>query len=134
MIKLEINNKTPFAIDKKVLKKEAEDVIAQSAKKGGDFSISVGVVSEKESRKINKNWRDKDEIASVLSFVEKEAPKIFCDIEKEHFLGEIILCPEYIKEKAQKHSTSPEAELKRHFRHGILHLLGYSHKGMRKLK
>lgn len=130
MVKLEVNNKTPFTVDAEALKKEAEKLV----KGKEDFSISVGVVSEDESREINKKWRNKDEIASVLSFVEKEVPKIFCDIGEGNFLGEIILCPSYIKKKAEKYGREFEAELKRHFRHGLMHLLGMSHKRMRESK
>ena len=49
--------------------------------------------------------------------------------EQELFLGELILCYNYIKESAIEctSETDSQKELARIIAHGVLHLLGFSH-------
>ena len=48
-------------------------------------------------------------------------------LNEKDYLGEIIICPEVVKENAQKYKTTVKQEVKKVFVHGILHLLGYDH-------
>jgi probable rRNA maturation factor len=41
------------------------------------------------------------------------------------YLGEIVLCPEVIRENAARHRTSFDREMMFVFTHGVLHLLGW---------
>ena len=42
-------------------------------------------------------------------------------------LGEIIICPDVVKENAKKYKVSVGSEMLKVFVHGILHLCGYDH-------
>jgi len=73
--------------------------------------INIVFVSPKEIKQLNKDFRKKDEVTDVLSFILEENPLI----------GEIYICPEYI---AREYDYT---EILRDIVHGFLHLLGYEH-------
>lgn len=77
-------------------------------------TINIVFIDEKQMQKLNKKYRNMDDVTDVLSF----------DLDTEGFLGEIYICPQYIKKTVEKY----EEELLRVIIHGILHLLGYEHK------
>ena len=77
-------------------------------------AINVIFVDEKEMQRLNKEYRNVDDVTDVLSF----------NLDAEGFLGEIYICPEYIKETVENY----EEEIIRVIIHGILHLLGFEHK------
>jgi len=95
-----------------------ESTVINSLKK--EFStfdistINVVFVDEKEIRRLNKQYRNIDDVTDVLSF----------NLDSEGFLGEIYICQEYIKKTVEKY----EEEIIRVIIHGILHLLGFEHK------
>ena len=49
------------------------------------------------------------------------------NLEGKDYLGEIVICPEIVKENAKKYGIEEEHEMIKVFIHGILHLLGYDH-------
>lgn len=79
-------------------------------------TVNVIFVTPKQIKKLNQEYREKDEVTDVLSF----------NIDTSGILGELYVCPEYII------NTTDEEKLKeqliRDFVHGILHLHGYDHK------
>jgi len=79
------------------------------------FSVNVIFVKSEYIKELNREYRDIDAVTDVLSF----------NIDGEGILGEIYICPEYVK------SVHPELSFKeeilRLIIHGILHLLGYDH-------
>lgn len=66
---------------------------------------------------LNKQYRNKDYVTDVLTFVEN----------KEKYLGDVIICYNKIKEQSQSYNHSWERELYFLITHGFLHLLGYDH-------
>lgn len=93
-----------------------------------DVDLSVALVSPDEIRMLNKTYRHKDKVTDVLSFPE------YADKEEmvQHsgdsvFLGELILCYDYIKEAAHEDGVSLEQEMAYILSHGVLHLLGFDH-------
>lgn len=81
------------------------------------ISLSIGFISEKQIRALNKIWRQRDHVTDVLSFELNEA-----------FLkGEILLNYEQAKRQALalKHSTRDEVSFL--IVHGVLHLFGHDH-------
>ncbi|MFA7663035.1 MAG: rRNA maturation RNase YbeY [Patescibacteria group bacterium] len=93
--------------------------------------ISIAIVGNKEIQNLNLKYRYKDEVTDVLSFRAVEAGDSF-ELEP-NYLGEIILNFPYIVRQAKdlNHSTQKEIEIM--LRHGLLHLLGYTHEQMRQL-
>lgn len=115
---IEINNATRTRVAEHLLKKIGRQVLAKEKKNGKDFSVAL--VGEKRMRELNKIYRGKNETTNVLSFPEKEFG-----------LGEIVLCPAKIRKDSRKYGILFKQELVRVFTHGLLHILGYSHKQMK---
>jgi len=109
---VEINNLTGFKFDKKILEKLAEDVLSGEKKAGTDLSITF--VVPKEIQKLNKKYRKIDKPTDVLSFAYADS-------------GEIIICPQAVKNNAGEFGENFKSEMARVFIHGILHVLGYDH-------
>ena len=79
--------------------------------------FEVFLVSDDIIRRLNRVFKKKDKATNVLSFPFKDFPH---PDKLTRPLGEIYLAPDYIK----KHGESLEALVV----HGLLHLLGYTHK------
>ena len=131
--KLEFNNKTKTGIQENFLQETLEKTLAclgaeYSFLKGKSLNVSLAAVPEDEIRKLNKEYRQMDCPTDVLSFSEYSSPEELKNaVDKEMFLGEIILCYNYIAEYAKENGEEVQAELARVVSHGLLHLLGFSH-------
>ena len=133
---IEINNLTSFNIDKKRFSTVAKKVLKGENRERE--KISLAFVSKKEMQKLNKKFRGKNKPTDVLSF---------SNVPSES-LGEIVICPEIVKENAsvfapptpkatdghskatadkKKYKELVRREMMKVFVHGILHLLGYDH-------
>lgn len=112
---IEINNLTSFTLDKKLFTGVAKKVLSGENK--GTETLSLAFVSKEEIKKLNKKYRKKNKATDVLSFDLTTNYKLPT---KNSYLGEIVICPEVVKEKKE--------DILRVFVHGILHLLGYDHK------
>ena len=132
-LNLEINNATKSPVKKAFIQKV---VLATLEKSRCDFlrektiSLSFAWISEVEIRAINKTYRKKDRATDVLSFCEyADMPSLKKASEKELFLGELLLCYNYIKAMAiaSGREKDLQKELARIIAHGVLHLLGFSH-------
>lgn len=94
--------------------------------------ISLIFISPQQIKKLNSFWRKKNKPTSVLSFPsqfhkffnKKYRSKLFFKIKD---LGEIIFCPEIIKNQAKKENLKIEYLYKRLLAHSLLHLYGFSH-------
>lgn len=79
--------------------------------------ISIAVVGNSVSRRLNKRYRQKDKPTNVLSFPDNSSDA----------LGEIVLCFPVIVAEAKKQKRP----LKKYFQyilvHGLLHLQGFDH-------
>ncbi len=80
-----------------------------------------------KTHEINKEYRDKDYPADIITFA------IFADSEEKFIfdgeinLGEVIIALDKVQEEAEKKGVSKEHELAFLISHGILHLLGFDH-------
>lgn len=79
-------------------------------------TVHVFVINEKAMKFLNRRFLGKRTATNVLSF---EEPKGFPAAEGKICLGEVYLCPSYIKRKGE--------DIRFMAFHGILHLLGYNH-------
>jgi len=128
---IEINNLTNFIVDKKIFSTVAKKVLLGENR--GIKTVSLAFVDKEEIKKLNKKYRKKNKPTDVLSFL----------INEKQYLGEIIICPEIVKENVptakqsrihhgkaigtKKYQSDFKRELLKVFIHGILHLCGYDH-------
>ena len=109
---IEINNRTKARINKKLVKTVAEKFAAKYKIKNKE--VSIAFVSDSEIKKLNKQYRHKNEVTDVLSF----------DGEGD-FFGEILIDYAQIKRQAKESSKEIDEELVFILVHGLLHLVGY---------
>ncbi|KKQ44137.1 MAG: putative rRNA maturation factor [Candidatus Moranbacteria bacterium GW2011_GWC2_37_8] len=131
---LEINNKTPQKVVKKTFLSvfgRTLDLVSMDCLKDKTIELSVALVGEEEMHSLNLQYRKKDKATDVLSFSEYETTALLCKqastSDSEIFLGEIILCPNYIANNAHEDGEAFEYALNYIISHGILHLLGFPH-------
>jgi probable rRNA maturation factor len=133
MIKININIKNPFEFKTSFrLKKDWFKDTAKKAfnllKKAGNYEFEINVVSPEQMRKLNGDFRNKDESTTILSFVSSETKDKFIEAPSKYkYLGEIFICPEEIEKQAKEIKISTKIQVTRIFVHGILHLLEYGH-------
>lgn len=109
---IEINNRTKAKIDSVLIKKVAGKFLKEKRKAGGELSIAI--VADREIKKINRQYRGKNEPTDVLSFSGEGK-----------FLGEIVLSINQIKRQARELKKSAKDELVFILVHGLLHLIGF---------
>lgn len=112
---VEVNNLTTNRVDKELLKKVAEKVMAGENKK---IDMSIALVGQGRIRELNKKYRRKNKATDVLSFQYDNS-------------GEVVICLKEVKKNAEKFKSTLKKELVRILIHGILHVLGYSHQTMK---
>lgn len=96
--------------------------------KSKNISLSFATVSEGEIAKMNATYRKKKSSTDVLSFCEyKNQKEIDKTVDKNIYLGEIILCYNYIKKNAGGGKKNIQKDLAEIVSHGVLHLLGLRH-------
>ncbi len=122
MIKFNINNEYQELNQYEKDLKKAVKALCKILKIRKKYFLELSIVDEKNIKKINKDYRNKDSVTDVISFA-------FNDNEELHteLLGEIFICYEKIIEQANKYEHSVKREYVFLFVHGILHLLGYDH-------
>ena len=87
------------------------------------ISLSLLLSNNKNIKKLNKNFRNKNETTDILSFPSNKKIKIL----KNMYLGDIIISYNYLdKPKSQDLGIFKEKVIKI-FIHGYLHLLGFNH-------
>lgn len=122
------------AIDKarKILKfyLEQKEIFNSSCLFGQDFnclSFDVLYCDNEKTHKINKEYRQKDYSADIITFA------IFADSEEKFVfdgeinLGEIIISLDKVQENSEEKKNTFEEELYFLISHGIMHLLGFDH-------
>ena len=124
MIAVDVQNLTAYLVDEKFAKKAVRKTLRHTGAKG---AISVGVVfvGSRMMRKINKEYNNKDKATDVLSF--GRANQFIVPEKVGDYLGEIIVCPQIVKDQAKQFKIDFMQEFAHVIIHGTLHLLGYEH-------
>ncbi|MDQ3245220.1 MAG: rRNA maturation RNase YbeY [bacterium] len=86
------------------------------------YALSIAFVGEQTSRKINKEYRNKDKSTNILSFNLSENS------------GELILCPTVIKREAKNFDRTYGEFMGFLVIHGMLHLKGMQHGSIMELQ
>lgn len=84
--------------------------------------VTVRIVGKRESRDLNRRYRQQDKATNVLSFPAHDLAAIAPD-----FLGDIAICAPLVRSEARAQGKPPAAHWSHLVVHGVLHLLGYNH-------
>lgn len=91
--------------------------------------LSVVFTSDKEIRKLNRNYRGKDKPTDVLSFPLLAGSEHRAVVTS---LGDLVISLDTTMRQAKEFSVSPSSELLRLLVHGTLHLVGFDHENVSK--
>lgn len=87
--------------------------------------MSIIFVDNIQIQKINRDYRDKDQVTDVISFALNDDDTAFAW--EKNDLGDIYISLERAKEQSIDYGHSFEREVCYLAVHGLLHLLGYDH-------
>ena len=107
-------------LSKKKIKETVVKIIRRERISG---DVSIHAIGERRMAALNRLYRGRSNPTDVLSFPAREGEAAFRQTE----LGDIFLCPGYIRRQAKRFGVSGEEECLRSLIHGMLHLLGYDH-------
>ena len=94
------------------------------------ITLTLLLSNNKNIKKLNKNFRNKNKPTDILSFPFSKR----INISKESYIGDIIISYNFIdKPKSQKFEIFKKKLIKT-FIHGFLHLLGFDHEKNRDYK
>ena len=101
-----------------------------------NFYFTVHSINEDESKKINKKTFNKNFPTDVLSFPLYNNIDSINNLDKNmsEDMGDMFVCRNVIKNNAKIYNKDFSEELQYIVIHGLLHLIGYSHKKNDKLK
>ena len=108
------------ALDKRY--KKLEKGLIKTVEKALDFlrqsgvKVEIYLVGTSRIKTLNRQYRGREEAAGVLAY---ESPGFPEPRSSRRFLGEIYLCPPYIKGKRE--------DIGFLLVHGLLHLVGFNH-------
>jgi probable rRNA maturation factor len=105
---------------------------AALGKQGDGREIAVRIVAARESRALNKMWRGKDKPTNVLSFPAPEQSKRGKPKDMALPLGDLVICPQVVRQEAVRDGKPVEAHWAHMVVHGSLHLAGYDHEAGRR--
>jgi probable rRNA maturation factor len=87
------------------------------------ISFTILLSNNKNIKKLNKKFRNKNKSTDVLSFPSEKK----VDIKKSPYIGDIIVSYEFINKPKILNSLEFKNKVAKIFIHGFLHLLGYDH-------
>ena len=90
--------------------------------KMSDCVINLRLLNDKEMRKLNMQFRQKDKTTNVLSF-----PNDDISVTQTKNIGDIAISVEYVKEEAKKEGKTFDDHIIHMLAHGVYHILGYDH-------
>ena len=86
-------------------------------------SLTILLSNNKNIKKLNKKFRNKNKVTDILSFPSEK--KI--NIKKTTYLGDIIISYEFMNKPKTLSNLEFNHKVIKIFIHGFLHLLGYDH-------
>lgn len=121
------NRQRSVPVDKSHRQMIARAVDAALQATGREGEVSVSLVGEREIRRLNRDFRGRDEVTDVLSFaLEEGQPEPHPD-DQVLLLGDVVICAARAQRQALSYGHSLARELCFLAVHGTLHLLGYDH-------
>lgn len=130
-ISVESNNSSHCPISKSEIDEVIRKTLTLAGIKGirnKRLTVSVAFVDEGSICRLNEKYRGKKGPTDILSFSEYGDKKSFLSSGSgDIFLGEMVVCCEYVKKSAIIGNRKFESDLRYVISHGMLHLLGFSH-------
>ncbi len=124
-----LQNKQPIPLDTQQLEKDAHIILQHL--EYGDFDLGILLTDTKTMHDLNKKHRDKDKPTDILSFPFypelQPGQRIKAHTDDEKNIGDIIICPEYVKSDLERWGQPFEQRMRVLLVHGICHLIGYDH-------
>jgi probable rRNA maturation factor len=94
------------------------------------ISLTILLSNNKNIKKLNKKFRNKNKATDVLSFPSEK--KI--NIKKSPYIGDIVISYEFMNKPKTLSVLEFKNKVTKIFIHGFLHLLGYDHIKLRDFK
>lgn len=89
--------------------------------------VTIGFVSDRTIRRMNKQFRGYDRATDVLSFPAANTSEHLVDSAFGELLGDIVISAETASRQADEAGRSLDREIDELVIHGVLHLCGYDH-------
>lgn len=94
---------------------------AQAAVDGARGELTIRIVDQAESQRLNAQYRGIDKPTNVLSFPYDN------ELIQAELLGDIVICAPVVMREAAQQQKAPRAHWAHMVVHGCLHILGYDH-------
>ncbi len=101
----------------------ARTAVKQLRRKSPTEVLTIRIVNARESQRLNRVWRGKDQPTNVLSFPSGASPPD----QSEKQLGDLVVCASVVRKEARDQGKLLESHWAHMVVHGVLHLLGYDH-------
>lgn len=118
-----INNTNNKIEELNVIKKIINYTLKEEQVINAEFNVIF--IDNDEIRRINKEYRGKDQVTDVISFAFEDNLDVVYD--NYRLLGEIYISVDKAREQAVEYGHSYLREIAFLAVHGLLHLLGYDH-------
>lgn len=92
-------------------------------------AVCIRIVGAAESRRLDRDYRGKDQPTNVLSF-----PSSPVERAGDGALGDLVICAPVVASEAREQGKPLAAHWAHMVTHGTLHLLGYDHVGPRQAR
>jgi rRNA maturation RNase YbeY len=123
------NSQRKITVNVKALQRDAQIIFDEL--NYSDFDLAIQLVSLKKMQEYNCEYREIEKPTDILSFPFypdlKAGKRIVAKTAEEKNLGDIIICPEYVRADLAKWDQDFNTRMKVLLVHGICHLLGYDH-------
>jgi len=93
-------------------------------------SFTILLSNNKDIKKLNKKFRNKNKSTDVLSFPSEKK----VDIKKSPYIGDIVVSYDFMNKPKTLSSLEFKNKVSKIFIHGFLHLLGYDHVKLKDFK
>ncbi|MDA7582898.1 rRNA maturation RNase YbeY [Candidatus Pelagibacter sp.] len=94
------------------------------------ISLTILLSNNKNIKKLNKKFRNKNKATDVLSFPSEKK----LNIKKSPYIGDIVFSYEFMNKPKALSALEFKSKVTKIFIHGFLHLLGYDHVKLKDFK
>ena len=121
------NLQKPTPLDLKKFKKIAKTILTDLALP--DAEVSISFVDDLQIQELNRRYLGRDKPTNVLAFSMRDGK--FVSLHPQ-LLGDVIISVDTARRQSNRFGLSEMETIILLMIHGILHLLGYEHQGIRK--